>query len=67
MNWKNTNSVFAGSYDVGLARGSAGTLKITNGGSGYGAIDTAGYSASGVAGVTSTTCTQWTNGLCTHN
>jgi hypothetical protein len=66
-NWKSTNSVFSGSYDVGLARGSAGIVKVTNGAAGYGAIDSAGYSASGTAGITSTTCTQWTNGLCTHN
>jgi hypothetical protein len=26
-----------------------------------------GYSANGTAGVTSATCTAWTNGLCTHN
>lgn len=26
-----------------------------------------GYTPSGTAGVTAATCTQWTNGLCTHN
>lgn len=66
-NWKDTNSVFAGAYDVGLARGSAGVVKVTNGASGYGAVDAGAYSTAGTAGVTSTTCTQWTNGLCTHN
>jgi hypothetical protein len=28
---------------------------------------TSGFSANGTAGVTSTTCTQWTDGLCTHD
>lgn len=65
--WHNANNVFSGAADVGLKRPSAGVLKVTGGFSGYGAIDSGGYSASGTAGVTSTTCTQWTNGLCTHN
>ena len=65
--WHNVNNVFSGAGDVGLGRPSAGVLKVTAGASGYGAIDSGGYSASGTAGVTSTTCTQWTNGLCTHN
>ena len=38
--------------DVGIARASAGNMKITNGSSGYGTIDASGYSASGTAGVT---------------
>lgn len=67
MVWHNVNSVFSGTADIGLQRESAGLLKVTAGASGYGAIDSGGYSASGTAGVTSTTCTQWTNGLCTHN
>ena len=67
MVWHNVNSVFSGSADVGLERSSAGVLRVTAGASGYGAIDSGGYSASGTAGVTSATCTQWTNGLCTHN
>jgi hypothetical protein len=67
MVWHNVNSVFAGTADLGLQRESAGLLKVTAGAAGYGAIDSGGYSASGAAGVTSTTCTQWTNGLCTHN
>ncbi|HXM44140.1 MAG TPA: hypothetical protein VN924_23090 [Bryobacteraceae bacterium] len=67
MVWHNVNSVFAGTADVGLQRESAGLLKVTAGAVGYGAIDSGGYSTSGAAGVTSTTCTQWTNGLCTHN
>jgi hypothetical protein len=58
--WRNINNVFAGAADSGLIRESAGA-------SSYGAIDAGGYSASGKPGVTSTTCTQWTNGLCTHN
>ena len=66
MVWHNVNSVFSGTADVGLERPSAGVLRVTAGASGYGAIDSGGYSASGTAGVTSTTCTQWTNGLCTH-
>ena len=65
--WRNLNNVFGGAADTGLIRESAGMLKVTNGAAGYGAIDAGGYSASGTAGVTSTTCTQWTNGLCTHN
>jgi hypothetical protein len=65
--WHNVNNVFSGSGDVGLQRSVAGVLKVTAGASGYGAIDSGGYSASGTAGVTSTTCTAWTNGLCTHN
>jgi hypothetical protein len=65
--WHNVNSVFAGTGDIGLQRPSAGVLRVTAGASGYGAIDSGGYSASGTPGVTSTTCTQWTNGLCTHN
>jgi len=65
--FKNANNAFSGAYDLGFVRGTVGVLKITNGSSGYGAVDASGYSASGVAGVTSTTCTQWTNGLCTHN
>ena len=65
--WHNVNNVFSGTPDIGLQRESAGLLKVTAGASGYGGIDSGGYSASGTAGVTSTTCTQWTNGLCTHN
>lgn len=67
MEWHNVNSVFSGSTDIGLGRSAAGVLKVTAGASGYGTIDAGGYRASGTAGVTSTTCTQWTNGLCTHN
>jgi hypothetical protein len=67
MVWHNANNVFAGAADVGLQRESAGIIRVTAGASGYGAIDSGGYSASGAAGVTSTTCTAWTNGLCTHN
>jgi len=65
--WHSVNSTFSGTLDTGLLRESAGILKVSNGASGYGAVDAGGYSASGAAGVTSTTCTQWTNGLCTHN
>jgi hypothetical protein len=65
--WHNANNVFSGTADVGLERSSAGILKVTAGASGYGAIDAGGYRAAGTPGVTSTTCTQWTNGLCTHN
>jgi hypothetical protein len=65
--WHSVDNTFAGTIDTGLARESAGIVKVTNGASGYGAVDAGGYSASGTAGVTSTTCTQWTNGLCTHN
>ena len=65
--WHSVNNVFLGTSDTGLARESAGIVKVTNGASGYGAVDAGGYSASGAAGVTSSTCTQWTNGLCTHN
>jgi hypothetical protein len=65
--WHSVNSTFSGTLDTGLVRESAGIVKVTNGASGYGAVDAGGYNASGTAGVTSTTCTQWTNGLCTHN
>jgi len=65
--WHSVNNAFQGMIDTGLARESAGVVKFTNGANAYAAVDAGGYSASGVAGVTSTTCTQWTNGLCTHN
>jgi hypothetical protein len=65
--WHSVNNTFSGVLDTGLLRESAGIVKVTDGASGYGAVDAGGYSASGAAGVTSTTCTQWTNGLCTHN
>jgi hypothetical protein len=65
--WHSVDSTFSGTLDTGLLREAAGIVKVTNGASGYGAVDAGGYSASGTAGVTSTTCTQWTNGLCTHN
>ena len=64
--WKNQNNAFSGSIDTGFARGNAGVLKVTNGSNRYGTVDAGGYNASGVAGVTGTTCTQWTNGICTH-
>jgi hypothetical protein len=67
MIWHSVNNAFAGVADTGLARESAGVVKVTNAAAGYGTVDAGGYSASGAAGVTSTTCTQWTNGLCTHN
>jgi len=38
--------------DTGIARSSAGVVRVTNGGAGYGAIDASGYRASGTAGVT---------------
>jgi hypothetical protein len=37
--WHNQNSAFAGSIDTGLARGSAGVLKVTNGASGFGTLN----------------------------
>jgi len=67
MVWRSVNNVFSGTADTGLIRESAGTVKVTNGVSGYGVLDAGGYSTSGTVGITSTTCTQWTNGLCTHN
>jgi co-chaperonin GroES (HSP10) len=67
VTWHSVNNVFSGTQDTGLVRESAGIVMVTNGASGYGALDAAGYSASGTAGVTATTCTKWTNGLCTHN
>jgi len=39
LSWKNANNVFSGAYDVGLARESPGSLKVTNGSSGYGSLD----------------------------
>jgi hypothetical protein len=33
---------------TGLARGSAGIVKVTNGSTGYGSLDASGYSLSGV-------------------
>ncbi|MGO4883081.1 MAG: beta strand repeat-containing protein [Bryobacteraceae bacterium] len=65
--WHSVNSTFAGTIDTALAREAAGVVKVTNGATAYAAIDAGGYSASGTPGVTSATCTQWTNGLCTHN
>lgn len=38
--------------DTGITRNSAGVVKVTNGGAGYGDIDASGYRASGTAGVT---------------
>lgn len=38
--------------DTGIARSSAGVVRVTNGGAGYGDIDASGYRASGTAGVT---------------
>lgn len=38
--------------DTGIARNSAGVVRVTNGGAGYGDIDASGYRASGTAGVT---------------
>jgi hypothetical protein len=32
-----------------------------------GTVSSTGYSVSGTTGVTSTTCTQWTGGICTHS
>lgn len=46
-----------GTRDTGLARESAGVVKITNGGAGYGAIDASAYSVSGTAGISATITT----------
>ncbi len=46
-----------GGVDVGLVRGSAGVLKASNAGAGYGAIDASGYSASGTPGISATITT----------
>jgi len=43
--------------------GSTGTVSAP----GFNMNSTGGYYANGLAGVTSTTCTQWTYGICTHN
>jgi len=42
---------FSGSKDVGLARTSAGIARVSNGSSGRGTLDAAGYQVGGVAGV----------------
>jgi hypothetical protein len=44
----------SGSADTGFVRSAAGTLKVTNASSGYGAIDASLYKASGVNGFTGT-------------
>ena len=43
------NNVFSGTPDTGLARESAGVLKVTNGASGYGTLDAGGLSINGTA------------------
>ena len=48
VEWKNSNNVYAGAYDVGLARAVAGgILKVTNGSNGYGTLDAGGLSING--------------------
>jgi hypothetical protein len=44
----------SGSPDTGFNRSSAGTLKVTNGSTGYGSIDTSLYKVSGTNGFTGT-------------
>jgi hypothetical protein len=63
--FKNVNNVFSGTADLGYARESAGVLKVTNGASGYGALDASGYSVSGTAGLTVTKTVQGSSGSCT--
>lgn len=50
VNWSSGATFYTGAFDTGLNRGSAGVVKVTNGRSGYGAIDASGFSVSGVAG-----------------
>ncbi len=63
--FKNVNNTFSGTADLGYARESAGVFKITNGASGYGALDASGYSVSGTAGLTVTKTVQGASGSCT--
>lgn len=47
----------AGTRDTGITRKSAGVVEITDGSSGYGAIDASAYSVSGTAGISATITT----------
>ena len=48
--WKSANSVYAGSYDVGLARvATGGILRVSNGSSGWGALAAAQVIGGGTA------------------
>jgi len=60
--FKSVNNVFSGAPDLGYARESAGVLKITNGASGYGSVDSSGYSVSGTAGMTVTKTVKGSDG-----
>lgn len=55
--WSSVDLNSESSPDTGLARESAGVVKVTDGNSGYGAIDTNGYSASGAPGISVTITT----------
>ncbi len=48
VSWSSTTASNA-TKDAGLARVSAGSVKVTNGSTGYGSLDASGYSLSGVA------------------
>lgn len=50
INWASTVAA-NGTLDVGIIRGAAGRLKVTDGASGYGAMDASAYRVSGTAGV----------------
>jgi hypothetical protein len=55
--WATSTTQAGSAPDTGLTRESAGLLKVTNGSSGYGAIDASGYSASGTPGISVTIAT----------
>lgn len=57
LNWDSTTDPVANTPDTGLLRESAGVVKVTNGASGYGTLDAAGYKASGTAGISATITT----------
>ena len=47
-----TGHTLSGTQDAGLKRSGAGVVKVTDGTTGYAAIDASGYKASGAAGMT---------------
>ncbi len=55
--WSAATQFGGAPYDLALAKKSSGILKVTNGSSGYGAVDASGYSASGTAGISATITT----------
>jgi hypothetical protein len=54
LKWADNADFYGGSPDSGLARGSAGVIKSTNGSSGYGALDASAFYVSGTPGASGT-------------